>query len=161
MSISGEAAVSGLREDLMHHDPLLDCLVELTRIHGRPSTRAALVAGLPLENGLLTPSLFWRAAGRAGLSAKLVKRSLNSIDDVLLPAVLMLKGDEACVLLGWDDDGENARLLFPDTGQGSVVMSRAELAARYLGVAIFARPSGPAAPPRATTAWCRRSGHPC
>jgi ATP-binding cassette subfamily C protein LapB len=140
MSISGEAAVSGLREDLMHHDPLLDCLVELTRIHGRPSTRAALVAGLPLENGLLTPSLFWRAAGRAGLSAKLVKRSLNSIDDVLLPAVLMLKGDEACVLLGWDDDGENARLLFPDTGQGSVVMSRAELAARYLGVAIFARP---------------------
>ncbi|WP_341744396.1 type I secretion system permease/ATPase [Azonexus hydrophilus] len=140
MSISGEAAVSGLREDLMHHDPLLDCLVELTRIHGRPSTRAALVAGLPLENGLLTPSLFWRAAGRAGLSAKLVKRSLDSIDEVLLPAVLMLKGDEACVLLGWDDSGENARLLFPDTGQGSVVMPRAELAARYLGVAIFARP---------------------
>ncbi|WP_298398838.1 type I secretion system permease/ATPase [uncultured Azonexus sp.] len=140
MSISGEAAVSGLREDLMHHDPLLDCLVELTRIHGRPSTRAALVAGLPLENGLLTPSLFWRAAGRAGLSAKLVKRSLDSIDDVLLPAVLMLKGDEACVLLGWDDSRENARLLFPDTGQGSVVMSRAELATRYLGIAIFARP---------------------
>ncbi|MCA1939290.1 MAG: type I secretion system permease/ATPase [Dechloromonas sp.] len=140
MSISGEAAVSGLREDLMHHDPLLDCLVELTRIHGRPSTRAALVAGLPLENGLLTPSLFWRAAGRAGLSAKLVKRSLDSIDEVLLPAVLMLKGDEACVLLGWDESGENARLLFPDTGQGSVVMPRAELAARYLGVAIFARP---------------------
>lgn len=140
MSISGESAVAGLREDLVHHDPLLDCLVELTRIHGRPSTRAALVAGLPLENGLLTPSLFWRAAGRAGLSAKLVKRSLNSIDDVLLPAVLMLKGDEACVLLGWDESGENARLLFPDTGQGSVVMPRAELAARYLGVAIFARP---------------------
>ena len=140
MSISGEAAVSGLREDLMHHDPLLDCLVELTRIHGRPSTRAALVAGLPLENGLLTPSLFWRAAGRAGLSAKLVKRSLDRIDEVLLPAVLMLKGDEACVLLGWDDSGENARLLFPDTGQGSVVMPRAELAERYLGIAIFARP---------------------
>lgn len=140
MSISGEAAVSGLREDLMHHDPLLDCLVELTRIHGRPGTRAALVAGLPLENGLLTPSLFWRAAGRAGLSAKLVKRSLNSIDEVLLPAVLMLKGDEACVLLGWDESGENARLLFPETGQGSVVMSRAELAERYLGIAIFARP---------------------
>ena len=124
----------------MHHDPLLDCLVELTRIHGRPGTRAALVAGLPLENGLLTPSLFWRAAGRAGLSAKLVKRSLNSIDEVLLPAVLMLKGDEACVLLGWDESGENARLLFPETGQGSVVMSRAELAERYLGIAIFARP---------------------
>ena len=36
----------GVREDILHLDPLLDCLVELTRIHGRPSTRAALVAGL-------------------------------------------------------------------------------------------------------------------
>lgn len=140
MSISGEAAVSGLREDLMHHDPLLDCLVELARIHGRPATRAALVAGLPLEGGVLTPSLFWRAAARAGLSAKLVKRPLAHIDEALLPAVLLLKGDEACVLLGWDESGEQARLLFPETGQGSVSLSRAELAERYLGVAIFSRP---------------------
>ena len=36
---------TGIREDLLHRDPLLDCLVELTRIHGRPSTRAALSAG--------------------------------------------------------------------------------------------------------------------
>ena len=40
------ARVDGVREDLLHHDPLLDCLVELTRIHGRPSTHAALTAGL-------------------------------------------------------------------------------------------------------------------
>ena len=33
-------ADTGIREDLLHPDPLLDCLVELTRIHGRPSTRA-------------------------------------------------------------------------------------------------------------------------
>lgn len=130
----------GLREDILHHDPLLDCLVELTRIHGRPSTRAALVAGLPLENGSLTPSLFGRAAGRAGLSAKLSRRPLERIDDILLPAVLLLKGEEACVLLGWDDTGSRARLLFPETGQGSVVLSRAALELRYTGVAIFSRP---------------------
>ena len=130
----------GLREDILHHDPLLDCLVELTRIHGRPSTRAALVAGLPLENGSLTPSLFGRAAGRAGLSAKLSRRPLERIDDILLPAVLLLKGEEACVLLGWDDTGSRARLLFPETGQGSVMLSRAALELRYTGVAIFSRP---------------------
>lgn len=140
MSSSADSGVSGLREDVIHHDPLLDCLVELTRIHGRPNTRAALVAGLPLENGVLTPSLFARAASRSGLSAKLVRRALERIDEVLLPAVLLLKGDEACILLGWDDSGENARLLFPETGQGSVVLGRAELLARYAGVAIFARP---------------------
>jgi len=140
MSISVEAVKTGVREDLLHHDPLLDCLVELTRIHGRPGTRAALVSGLPLEHGVLTPSLFPRAAARAGLSAKLSRRSLERIDAALLPAVLMLQGDAACVLLGWDGSGENARLLFPETGQGTVLLSRAELAGRYAGVAIFARP---------------------
>ena len=47
--ISTEPGKAGGREDLLHHDPLLDCLVELTRIHGRPSTRAALISGLPLQ----------------------------------------------------------------------------------------------------------------
>ena len=32
---SSGIGVSGMREDLLHHDPLLDCLVELTRIHVR------------------------------------------------------------------------------------------------------------------------------
>jgi len=139
-SNSAAAGNPGVREDILHHDPLLDCLVELSRIHGRPSTRAALVAGLPLEKGALTPSLFARAASRAGLSAKLVRRSLERIDAVLLPAVLLLNGEEACVLLGWDESGENARLLFPETGQGSVSLSRTELLARYAGIAIFCRP---------------------
>lgn len=135
-----EAAKVGMREDNLHHDPLLDCLVELTRIHGRPNTRAALVAGLPLEKGALTPSLFARAASRAGLSAKVVRRPLDRIDPALLPALLLLHGEEACVLMGWDDAGDNARLLFPDTGQGTVVLSRQALLERYAGIAIFARP---------------------
>ncbi len=132
-----------LREDLLHHDPLLACLVELTRLHGRPSTRAALSAGLPLENGCLTPSLFNRAAARAGLSSRIVRRPLAKIDDALLPVILLLKGDEACVLLGWErgeDGAEQARLLFPETGQGETTLARAALAERYLGIAVFARP---------------------
>ena len=140
MSISGGVGLSDIREDLLHHDPLLDCLVELTRIHGRPSTRAALTAGLPLEAGRLTPGLFARAAARAGLAAKLGRRALDRIDTALLPAVLLLHGEEACVLLGWDEGGQRAQLLFPETGQGSVSLSRDELAERYAGIAIFARP---------------------
>jgi len=129
-----------LREDLLHHDPLLGCLVELTRLHGRPSTRAALSAGLPLEGGCLTPSLFARAASRAGLSSRIVRRKLDDIDLALLPVILLLKGDQACVLIGWNADGDEARLLFPETGQGEVVLSRIELAERYTGIALFARP---------------------
>lgn len=130
----------GLHEDLLHHDPLLDCLVELTRIHGRPSTRAALSAGLPLPREGLTPSLFARTAARAGFSSKVVRRPLKKIDPALLPVILLLEGNEACLLLGWDESGESARLLLPDSGQGSVTLSRDALEARYSGIAIFSRP---------------------
>jgi ATP-binding cassette, subfamily C, bacterial LapB len=131
---------SGLREDLLHHDPLLDCLVELVRIHGRPATHAALSAGLPLSNTGLTPSLFARAAARAGFSTKVVRRPLEKIDPALLPVVLMLEDNEACLLLGWDEATGNPRLLFPDTAQGAVSISLHELSRRYVGVAIFSRP---------------------
>ncbi|MBI3095521.1 MAG: type I secretion system permease/ATPase [Rhodocyclales bacterium] len=134
------ARVDGVREDLLHHDPLLDCLVELTRIHGRPSTHAALTAGLPLPAEGLTPSLFVRAAQRAGFASKLVRRPLDKIDVALLPVILLLNGNEACILLDWDEDGGNARLLFPDTAQGAVLLPRETLAARYAGIALFARP---------------------
>lgn len=130
----------GLREDLLHHDPLLDCLVELTRIHGRPSTRAALSAGLPMDRRGLVPSLFARAAARAGLASKIVRRPLDKIDPALLPVILLLKDEGACILLGWDDAGNGAKLLFPETGQGAVLLSRDELEMRYTGVAIFIRP---------------------
>ena len=129
-----------MREDLLHHDPLLDCLVELTRIHGRASTRAALSAGLPIAKLGLTPSLFARAASRAGFSSKVVRRGLDKIDSALMPVILLLNDNEACLLLGWDAGGESANLLFPETGQGSVSLSRAQLADRYVGIAIFARP---------------------
>ena len=129
-----------MREDLLHHDPLLDCLVELTRIHGRPSTHAALTAGLPLPANGLTPSLFVRAAQRAGFASKLVRRTLKDIDLNLLPVILLLESNEACILLGWEAEGASARLLFPDAGQGAVAMGREELAARYTGITIFARP---------------------
>lgn len=130
----------GLREDLLHPDPLLDCLVELTRIHGRASTRAALSAGLPIAKAGLTPSLFARAAARAGFSSKVVRRELARINPALLPVILLLQGDEACLLLGWEEDGVTARVLFPETGQGGVALRREELADRYTGIAIFARP---------------------
>ncbi|MEZ5619567.1 MAG: cysteine peptidase family C39 domain-containing protein, partial [Rhodocyclaceae bacterium] len=120
-----------LPEDQLHHDPLLDCLVELTRIHGRPSTRAALSAGLPLPKVGLTPSLFHRAASRAGFSSKVVRRPLEKIETVLLPAILLLEGNEACLLMGWEEDGRRARVLFPDAGQGSVSLEREAIEARY------------------------------
>ena len=129
-----------LPEDQLHTDPLLDCLVELTRIYGRPSTKAALSAGLPLSKQGLTPSLFARAASRAGFSGKVVRRALDKIDLALLPAILLLNDNQACVLLSWNKVTGNAKLLFPDSGQGEVFLPFEELQARYTGITLFSRP---------------------
>ena len=65
-----------------HDDPLLDCLVEVTRLHGVATTAQALSAGLPLEAHRLTPALLPRAAA---LSARVVKRALDEIPRTCCP----------------------------------------------------------------------------
>lgn len=132
-----------LREDLIHPDPLLDCLVELCRLHGQAATRASLSAALPLRDGRLTLELAERAAARAGMSSRLQRLPLERIDTASLPAILVLKDNHACVLLGWrsDEHGKaQAQVLLPETGQGSVTLDRDELLARYTGVVLFVRP---------------------
>ena len=135
------ATVQRLREDLIHPDPLLDCLIELCRLHGQAASRASLSAGLPLgtENqGRLTLELAERAAARAGMSAKLQRVALERIDAAALPAILILKDNQACVLLGCE--GNEARVLLPETAQGSVSLTLADLGDRYSGVTLFVRP---------------------
>lgn len=137
------SATTHLREDLINPDPLLDCLVELCRLHGQAASRASLSAGLPLGpngKGVLTLELAERAASRAGMSAKLQRLALDRIDTAALPVILVLKDNQACVLMGWDADGATARVLLPETGQGSITLNRTDLQARYTGVALFVRP---------------------
>lgn len=137
------SATTHLREDLINPDPLLDCLVELCRLHGQAASRASLSAGLPLGpngKGVLTLELAERAASRAGMSAKLQRLALDRIDTAALPVILVLKDNQACVLMGWDADGATARVLLPETGQGSITLNRTDLQARYTGVSLFVRP---------------------
>ncbi len=83
----------------MHDDPLLDCLMQLTKLHGRPAARTGLISGLPLVMNRLTVELFSRAADRADLSSRVVKKPLDQISLLQLPAVLLLNGRQACVLV--------------------------------------------------------------
>jgi ATP-binding cassette subfamily C protein LapB len=128
-----------LREDLLHPDPLLDCLVEVCRLHGQNASRASLSAGLPLVGGRLTLELAERAAARAGMATRLQRLKLTELDGDVLPAILVLKDNKACVLLSLDREG-NARLLMPETGQGLVTLQREALEQRFSGVVLFVRP---------------------
>ena len=55
-------------------DTLLGSLTILAKILDKPHSADSLVAGLPLVDNKLSPKLFSRAAERAGLSSKIVKR---------------------------------------------------------------------------------------
>ncbi len=121
-------------------DSLLECLLVVVQAHGGTLSRQAAIDGLPLVDNRLTPSLFRRAAKRAGFASNIVRQPLDKLNPALFPAVLLLDGEEACVMLGWQDDGRAARVIFPELGQAEVRLSREELAARYAGHAILARP---------------------
>ena len=123
-----------------HDDPLLDCLVQITKLHGRSAARTGLISGLPLVKNRLTVELFSRAADRADFSSRVVKKPLDKISLLQLPAVLLLQERQACVLVGKDAADENFKILMPETGMGEKIVTRAELAKLYTGYTIFVRP---------------------
>ncbi len=121
-------------------DPLLDCLVMLTQLHEHPMSPHALIAGLPLVKNRLTPQLFIRAAHRAGFSCRMVERPLKRISQLLLPAVLILKDNRACILNKLDAEG-SVEVIFPECGGGISKVSLEELQNSFSGFSIFVKPA--------------------
>ncbi len=121
-------------------DPLLDCLVQLAKLHDHDISRTALRAGLPLENNCLTVKLVPRAAERAGLSVRGIRRSLHRMSGLELPAILLLKDKRACIALEVDVIRKTMKVLLPETGMGEEDVSFAELEKFYTGYVFFGRP---------------------
>lgn len=121
-----------------HSDPLLDCLVQLTQLHGKPYTAQALSNGLPLVDQRLTPSLLARAAARAQFTTRIVQRGLEDLPDGLLPAILILNGNRACLLLRTLADGRFL-LQYPESNS-PVEVDRQTLMREYAGLMCFVRP---------------------
>ncbi len=125
-------------ETVKVRDPLLDVLVALTRLHHKPFSAESLVAGLPLQGGLLTPDLFVRAAERAGFNAAHLQRDLYDITSLVLPVALILTDGNCCILLS-QKNGE-VSVMFPDEPKQAHSMTRDTLRERYSGRCMFLRP---------------------
>lgn len=138
---TGKDTPSGLPKDtLLPDDPLTASLIILTRLFQRPFSAQTLTSGLPLKNSRLTPELFDRAAARAGLSSRVIKRALDAISPLTLPAVLLLHDGRACVATACDKASEWT-IIQTESGIGEITLSTEQLAEEYSGYVIFSRPA--------------------
>jgi len=127
-------------------DPLMQCLVILTKLNNSPATAEALSHGLPLDPSDIRRKLFTmeggkanfsRAAARAGFNATLVKRKLSAIPNVVLPAILLLKDDSACVLTALDSESGKAEIIVPQIDEFPQEIELEKLEQEFLGYAFF------------------------
>jgi ATP-binding cassette, subfamily C, bacterial LapB len=132
-------------------DPLADALLFLAAHHGRAISREALMAGLPVLDDHLPPPLFERAAAKAGLEGKAVRRKLAEIPALVLPAVLSMRDGSTRILLAIDLDAKTATVVDPSTDVPPQPLPLHELDAEYLGFAFMVRPAA-GADPRAVAA---------
>lgn len=121
-------------------DPLLECLLIVARAHGRSPTRDTVMAGLPVHGEMLPPHLVERAARRIGLSSRLVRASPDQINARLLPAIILLHDQRACVVLGRGSDPSRWLVIEPELPETPVEILTADLSARSAGHMIYLRP---------------------
>jgi ATP-binding cassette subfamily C protein LapB len=125
----------------LSNDPLLRCLVILTKLNQKPTSEKALTHGLPFKPGIDKQRLFSldnpkanfsRAAEKAGFSSQLLKRKLDEIPSLVLPVILTLKNDHACVLVEIDHADKIAQVIIPSIDETPVEISFKNIEDDYL-----------------------------
>ena len=127
-------------------DPLLQALSWLTGHHGKPRSPDSLRAGAPVD-GALTPDAAIRVMREAGYNAGLLRKGIDEINGLLLPAVLLLNGGDACVLVRRLDDPAAVaagscryEVVFPGPEAAAVPATTAELEPEYSGFMLAVSP---------------------
>ncbi len=145
-TIQEEGAVDAIPElDAIgvDHDALLHSMVYLTRHHGNERSPDSMLDGMPVD-GLLNPDQAVRVMRAAGYNAGLMQRDIGHIHALLLPAILLLKNGDACVLVRRLDTprGQSpiCEIVMPGPEFHACRASEAELALEYLGFALVATP---------------------
>ena len=125
------------------HDALLHSMVYLTRHHGKERSADSMLDGMPVD-GLLNPDQAVRVMRAAGYNAVLIQRDIGDIHALLLPAILLLRNGDACVLARRLDTPRGlspvCEIVMPGPEFHTCKATEAELEQEYLGFALVATP---------------------
>ena len=111
-----------MNEDILEDATVINSLMAIVEIYHLDVSREYILSGLPvdMENPKLfdanpknARSLFTRAAEKAGFKSSLEKKSLRSIPSEVMPCILLLEEDRACILLDFDKEMEYVQVLIP------------------------------------------------
>ncbi len=118
-------------------DPLLNCLVQLTKHYGRAQSASSLTAELPYTEKGMSVELFQKAALRAKIRTKTDKRKIQSLSEDLCPCVLILKDNQAVIL--FEIEGEKAKI-YRAKDDKKVTVKLDSLEEDYAGYTILTSP---------------------
>jgi ATP-binding cassette subfamily C protein LapB len=124
----------------IENDALAHAISWLTRHHGRERSPESMLSSQPVASRL-GPDQAVRALREAGYSAGLVARRVAELHTLLLPAVLLLKEGDACVVVARHaDEPQRYDIVMPGREHHACVATEAELSAEYTGMALVATP---------------------
>ena len=122
-------------------DTLLESLLFLSRFHKRVASAESLVSGLALHASVMTPVMFIKSAKRIGLIAKPVKRKIEHIENMSLPAVALLDTNKACVVLNVNLSKNQITVIIPDVSLGEITISLNDFKKEYSGNLLIVKPA--------------------
>lgn len=123
----------------LENDALAHAIAWLTKHHGRERSPESLLASLPATGGRLAPDQALRALREAGFNAGLLQRRVADINPMLLPAVLLLEGGDACIVVARRPEG-GYDVVMPGPQAMACIAAEEELGSAYTGIALVATP---------------------
>jgi ATP-binding cassette subfamily C protein LapB len=122
-------------------EALLACVSWICQQARRPVSEAVLSAGLPMADGF-SPQCALKALRRLDFEAGLLAHSLDSLPEVLLPIILLLKDQGGAILLSrvsLAGEARGYRVIFPASSLTPVEVSHEQLCVLYGGYVIAAQ----------------------
>ena len=124
-----------------YESPLLRCISLISGLLGRPVSTVALKAGMPQDSERPPLAVCIRAAEQAGLMVRTFhKPQIGKISTLVMPCILVLQNDQACVLVGLQDS--HAEVLFPRDGGAMKLLPLERLQDQYSGYVLLVNKEG-------------------